>query len=156
MKLRSISSTNDYLNFESVSEMLPSRHKRAFSKAYSWEPKLQSWKFDADESCKAVVSGNKPVAYGYRDDIIQELAERYGLEYNNAGVLFAPENEDVADLIAYAWGKWGVRSPLTHYVTGICLGYPVDDVTRFSMQYVDPSDELKKGLEKHERGDIIK
>lgn len=162
MKLNIIES-NNYLSYDYVISILPTKYKRAFDKAYKWEPKLKSWTYNASQSAEAVAIGQKPLVFGYKNNIMHELAATYGLEYKygddeilRAGSLFKPENEDLADLVAYVWGKFGITSPITHYVTGTCLGYPTRDVYNFSSQYINPSDELKAGLNNHHNGNIIR
>ncbi len=142
-------SVNDILG------MLPTRYKKAFSKAYTWPNKTSSYLWTPEESCEAVVKGIKPIAYGYNDKVKAVLADKYHLN-NLHDCLFLDDNYDIADLVGYASSKFDIRSPIRHYLIGICCGYPINEVEKFANSYFNPGPELEAGFKNYDAKNIVK
>lgn len=155
MRMRIDENDTGYLTPEYVSSILPTRYSRVFQRAISWPTTSSSFIGSGpDKQAKAVVDGLKPIVYGFREDVMTILSVNFGLEHAG-NCLFLSDNRDIADLLSYAEAKFEIHSPIRHFIIGVCCGYPLADVVRFSRQYVRPDESLGRGLEKHDRGDVV-
>lgn len=145
-----------YLTTEYVMSILPTRYQRAFAKALKWSNPTASYIGLSDyDQAHAVLQRKKPLAYGFKEDTQKTLASQFRLE-NLHDCLFLPENGDLADLVGYAISRFEIHSPIRHFIIGIACGYPLDEVQRFASQYVRPTEQLQKGLQKHDKGDTVR
>ena len=141
------------LEFKNVLNILPSKYQKAFRKAWEWEPKTKN--LDIDTTIQLVLNRQKPIGYGYKESILSEISDKFNLEHDLYS-FFYDENRDIADLISFTIGRFEIRSPFRHFIIGICCGYDHDDVVKFSNAYINPNDELKRGLNNHDNGLIIR
>lgn len=155
MKLAVINESVNYLSYENIRQMLPTRYTKALQKAYEWQPKLETQRLNADQQAELVLVGKKPLSYGHNERVLSELSNKYGLDSDYYS-LFLPDNRDLAELITFTVGRFEIRSPVRHFIIGLCCGYPVESVEKFSSQYLRPDDNLAQGLSGHDMGNTIR
>lgn len=145
-----------YLTPEYVMSILPTRYARILQKALKWHnPTTEYILMTPEQQCVGVVNGLKPIVYGFKESTMQRRSQQFGLEYMH-DCLFLPENADLADLVGYAISRFEIRSPIRHFVIGIACGYPLEEVIKFSKQYVTPNEEMSRGLSKHDDGNTVR
>ena len=126
---------DDHLNFsiiERVSRIIPLKHQQAWMKGLKWRPRTMNFKPSLNKTLQAVISGRRPLLYGWRDDIIKKATIDNGLDHietkiNNmiVSVGFRPENRDMAVLM-----MWGHRqsSMIVSVINGVLLAYPFEAI----------------------------
>lgn len=140
-----------------VMAMLPTSQHAAFKKALGWQPRLQSQQANDDLNLNLVAAGKKPVMIMLQPtaERVQALRKKLSVYPSVAGnqVLAAlPDNEDMIDLINWAYGRMSIDTPELHYIVGICLGYPIEEVKKFCQKYEDGTANV--GLLKRQADDL--
>lgn len=137
MRLRTIC---EAIDATAIIQMLPTSHQAAFKKAYAWKPRLSLQSADARTNLAHIVAGRKPamIVTKPKQETIRLLVEKGLMVQPSVGdtiIATTYDNEDIADLINYVYAKWSINTPELHYVVGICMGYPIEEVERFTEKY---------------------
>lgn len=113
---------------DEVAALVPAEHQSAWLKGVAWRPKVEGWSQNFDSAMSSLLSGVRPLLYGWPSSKIVEAAERHGLSILGLGwvdVAFLDRNRDLAALMA--WGH-GQPERVLHVVNGVALGYPLSSV----------------------------
>jgi hypothetical protein len=124
---------SEEMNIEKALQLIPKESHSAFKKAYNWKPRSKCWTWSINKVMKAVADGRKPLAYGFRSDVLDSIAAKYNLE-SNGETAYLPQNTDIANLMAWIDSS-SLPPSQAHWIRGILLGYSLDDINRFAKQY---------------------
>jgi len=100
-----------------------------YDRALNFSPRSRSWRWPLGVCLSAVLAGEKPLLYRFAPSSL----EGCGLVVRDigTGVAFLPENEDIADLLCWAYKDQYLPKQLRDFVIGVCCGYPVRSVLSF-------------------------
>lgn len=124
---------NEYPSLDYFKDILEKKWHPALEKAWNWSPRIKNGHaLSIDKACQKVKEGKKPIAYGWRNDIIDKYAKKHDLESDGISI-FLPENKDLADFINYLSSDFDIDRTSRDgcFLYGLFLGYPINDIINF-------------------------
>ncbi len=124
-----------------VEKIIPDELVSIFEEAKNWTPREYTSGDDPKIVIQKIINNTKPL--GYFDTGLISLAELNNLSWvgtpNNWILIYKQENQGFAKLFNWAENR-SLNSAIRHYIQGICLGYPIDNIEKFVMDGFKTSD----------------
>lgn len=125
---------------QKVGQIIPAEHQAAWNKGLEWPKRRQA---SLNVTAKNVAAGKWTLLYGWRSDIVEDAAIKFGLElihydFGHGGSIgFNPANEDMAKLMVWGHSQGGY---VQHTINGVLLSYPLEDVESWVQNWMIVND----------------